>query len=59
MIMMYLYICYVSGGFSKTQYSETEFYPSELADDGKVTWSKFNALSDGSVGPMHIKNIRQ
>ncbi|CAH1756508.1 258_t:CDS:10 [Entrophospora sp. SA101] len=46
------------GGFSKIEYSENESYPSELADNGKITWSKINTSSDGSVGPIYIKNIR-
>ncbi|CAG8489151.1 15329_t:CDS:10 [Acaulospora morrowiae] len=46
------------GGFANITFSETHTFPSELADNGTVGWSRINTNSDGSVGPIYFNNIR-
>ncbi|RKO85506.1 hypothetical protein BDK51DRAFT_33247, partial [Blyttiomyces helicus] len=46
------------GGFEWLPYSDTERYPSELADGGYVGWSKVESNSDGTVGPFDYPNVR-
>ncbi|CAG8492394.1 12560_t:CDS:10, partial [Gigaspora rosea] len=46
------------GGFKNLSFSETQSFPSELADNGTVKWSTILTNMDGSVGPVHFKNMR-
>ncbi|CAG8597252.1 11501_t:CDS:2, partial [Dentiscutata heterogama] len=46
------------GGFRNLSFSKTQSFPSELADNGTVKWSTIMANTDGSVGPIHFKNLR-
>ncbi|KAJ3009455.1 UNVERIFIED_CONTAM: hypothetical protein HDU68_002701 [Siphonaria sp. JEL0065] len=46
------------GGFETIPYSETDRYPSELADEGYVQWFKATTNEDQSVGPVDFSNIR-
>ncbi|KAJ3218634.1 hypothetical protein HDU67_004687 [Dinochytrium kinnereticum] len=47
-----------AGGFENLPYSETDRYPSELADGGFVRWTKIHTNSDQSVGPMIHTSVR-
>ena len=47
------------GGFESLPYSDTDEYPSELADGCKVRWSRVYTNSDHrSVGPLDFPEIR-
>ena len=46
------------GGFENLPFSDTDHYPSELADDGYVTWQKVTTNPDGTVGPLLYPTIR-
>ncbi|CAG8515817.1 2966_t:CDS:10 [Funneliformis caledonium] len=46
------------GGFSKLKYSKEQVFPSELANNGIINWSKIQSNEDGSVGPIDFNNIR-
>ncbi|CAG8568986.1 1077_t:CDS:10 [Cetraspora pellucida] len=46
------------GGFRNLSFSDTQSFPSELADNGTVKWSTIVENIDGSIGPLHFKNLR-
>ncbi|CAI2175803.1 10972_t:CDS:10 [Funneliformis geosporum] len=46
------------GGFSKLKYSKEQVFPSELANNGIINWSKIQSNEDGSVGPIDFNNMR-
>ncbi|CAG8556557.1 9213_t:CDS:10, partial [Ambispora gerdemannii] len=46
------------GGFTNLEYSTTETYPSELADNGRVGWSIISENENGSIGPFNFPNVR-
>ncbi|KAJ3034657.1 hypothetical protein HDV00_004796 [Rhizophlyctis rosea] len=46
------------GGFENLPFSETDQYPSELADGGYVKWQTVRTNSDQSVGPVVYNNVR-
>ncbi|KAJ3100428.1 hypothetical protein HDU97_002215 [Phlyctochytrium planicorne] len=46
------------GGFENLPYSESDKYPSELADGGFVRWTKIRTNADQSVGPVWHASVR-
>jgi hypothetical protein len=46
------------GGFEYLNFSETDRYPSEIADGGYVKWQKIKQNPDGTVGPISYSNVR-
>ncbi|RHZ56847.1 hypothetical protein Glove_396g73 [Diversispora epigaea] len=46
------------GGFTNFNFSETQTFPSELADNNTVKWSRIGTKRDGIVGPIQFENIR-
>ncbi|KAI8833518.1 hypothetical protein BJ741DRAFT_551218 [Chytriomyces cf. hyalinus JEL632] len=46
------------GGFEVIPFSESDTYPSELADGGLVKWRTVETNSDQSVGPVDFDNVR-
>eukprot|EP00842_Homolaphlyctis_polyrhiza_P000096 jgi/Hompol1/1087/HPOL_002640-RA len=46
------------GGFERLPYIEGDRYPSELADNGWVTWQRIKTGIDGTVGPIAYPTVR-
>ncbi|KAJ3283781.1 hypothetical protein HDU79_008768 [Rhizoclosmatium sp. JEL0117] len=46
------------GGFEVISYSDSDQYPSELADEGFVKWFKVKTNEDQTVGPVNFPNVR-
>ncbi|KAI8812023.1 hypothetical protein BJ742DRAFT_794536 [Cladochytrium replicatum] len=46
------------GGFESLPYDQSATFPSELADDGFVSWKTTETNIDGTVGPIDYANVR-